>query len=246
MHTCSLFRKLDIVRGDMADYEQLACHHYRAGRPTGIKAIFALRPRKPFGSLGKRALGVIVYTMPSARAELRNVATNNLFKGFDRQTQLALINGNIRCISRVIIDPRLRGIGLATRLVRSTMPRMHVPIVEALGVMPKANPFFEKAGMKGFLPRVRLEHIELMEAFSLAGIDDNDLIDPEAVQGKLDALSPSATEFMEIRFRQFLKSHGGRRNMPHGIDRTRYVLAKLTERPAYHIWFHPDLEMNLP
>jgi hypothetical protein len=31
-----------------------------------------------------------------------------------------------------------------------------------------------------------------------------------------------------------------------GIDRTRFILSKLTERPAYHIWFHPTMEINLP
>ena len=31
-----------------------------------------------------------------------------------------------------------------------------------------------------------------------------------------------------------------------GIERTRYILSKLTERPAYHIWFHPTLEVTLP
>jgi hypothetical protein len=246
MHTCSLDSNIEIAAGDLGDYEQLACYHYRADRPAGIKAIFTLRPRKPLGSLCRKAVGVIVYTMPLPCVDLRNLATNNLLKGFDRQTQLALINRNIRCLSRVIIEPRLRGIGLATRLVRETMPRMNVPIVEAVGVMPLVNPFLERAGMRVFMPRVRLEHVELVEALGLAGIEDNELIDPEAVQTKLDALSPSAAEFIEIRVRQFLKSHRSRRAMPPGVERTRYLLGKLTERPAYHVWFHPSLEVSLP
>jgi hypothetical protein len=246
MQTCSLCDKLEIVCGDMADYRQLAPYHYRDGRPGGIKAIFTLRPRKPLKSLGMKPVGVIVYTMPVPNVELRSVATNNLFQGFDRQTQLAIINVNIRCISRVIIEPRLRGIGLATRLVRETMPRMQAPIIEAVGVMPLANPFFEKAGMKVFMPSVRLAHVELVEALSLAGIEDAELLDAEAVQSKLDALSPSGMQFVEIRIQQFLNSHGRRRTMPPGIDRTRFMLSKLTERPAYHIWFHPTLEISLP
>jgi hypothetical protein len=246
MQTCSLCDKLEIVCGDMADYRQLAPYHYRDGRPTGIKAIFALRPRKPLSSLGRKAAGVIVYTMPVPNVELRSTATNNLFRGFDRQTQLAIINRNVRCISRVIIEPRLRGIGLATRLVRDTMPRMQVPIIEAIGVMPLVNPFFERAGMKVLMPSVRLEHVELVEALSLAGIEDAELLDPDAAQRRLDALSPSGLQFVEIRIQQFLKSHGRRRTMLPGIDRTRFILSKLTEQPAYHIWFHPTMEINLP
>jgi hypothetical protein len=246
MQTCSLCNTFEIVCGEMADYRRLASYHYRDGRPSGVKAIFALRPRKPLGSLGRKPVGVIVYTMPVPNVELRSAATQNLFKGFDRQTQLAIINMSIRCISRVILEPRLRGIGLATRLVRETMPRMQAPIIEAVGIMPLANPFFEKAGMKAFKPSVRLEQVELAEALSLAGIEDAELLDPQAVQRKLDALSPSGLQFVEIRIQQFLKCHGRRRLMPPGIDRTRFILGKLAERPAYHIWFHPTLEVNLP
>jgi hypothetical protein len=246
MHACSLSNKLKIVPGDLADYKHLACYHYRGGLPVGVKAVFTVRPKAPIGSFHKKPVGVIVYAMPVPRVELRNVATSNIFKGLDRQTQLALINRNIRCISRVVIEPRFRGIGLAARLVRETMPRMDVPIIEAAGVMPLVNPFLEHAGMKVFAPRLRLEHVELIEALSIIGIEENELIDPEGVQKKLDALPESAADFTETRVQQFLKSHGKRRTMPPGIERTRYILSKLTERPAYHIWFHPTLEVTLP
>lgn len=246
MHVCTLHRKLEIVPGDLADYKQLACYHYRGDQPVGVKAVFIVRPRGAIGSLHGRPAGVIVYTMPVPRMELRNAATGNIFKGLDRQTQLALINRNVRCISRVVIEPRLRGIGLATRLVRETMPQAGVPIVEAVGVMPLANPFLERAGMQAFTPGPRLEHVALVEALSIAGIEENELVDPASVQKKLDALPGSVADFVETCVQRFLNSHGKRRTMPPGIERTRYLLSKLTERPAYHIWFHPTLEVTLP
>lgn len=246
MNVCSLHNKLEIVAGDWADYKYLACHHYRDTRPVGVKAIFSIKPGRRLHVPGGKAMGVIVYAMPVPRMEQRNAATGDIFKGFDRQTQLGLINRNIRCISRVIIEPRLRGIGLATRLVRETMPRMNVPIIEALGVMPLVNPFLEKAGMKAFAPRIRPEQVALIEAFSVIGIEEDGLIDSETVQHKLEALCPSALGFIETRVQQFLKSHGCRRSMPPGIERTRYILSKLAERPVYHIWFHPTLEATLP
>jgi hypothetical protein len=246
MRTCSLHSRLEIVAGDWADYKRLACYHYRDEQPAGVKAIFSVKAGRRLHSPDGKAMGVIVYTMPVPRMELRNAATGDIFKGFDRQTQLALINRNVRCISRVIIEPRLRGIGLATRLVRETMPLVNVPIVEALGVMPLVNPFLEKAGMKAFAPRIRSEQVELIEAFSVIGIEENDLVDAQTVQHKLDALSPSAVAFLEAHVQQFLRSQGRRRSMLPGIERTRYILGKLAERPAYHIWFHPTLEVSLP
>ena len=246
MSTCSLLRKLDIVPGEMGDYKALAAYHYRDESPVAVKAVFALKPKRQDRLLRSTPAGVIVYCAPNPRVELRTVATNGAFADLDRHTQLALINANIRCIARLIIEPRFRGIGLATRLVRETMPRMNTPIIEALGVMPQVNPFLERAGMQAFAPRTPVAHVQLIEAFSTVGIEADQLIDPDGVQEQLDALETTAVNFLEDRIAQFLKSHGTRRTLPPGPERTRYILSRLTHRPAYYIWFHPNLEVSMP
>ena len=129
---CSVTKKMQIVRSGLDDYKKLARYHYRDSRLTAYAAVFAMRS-------GSETIGVIVYTMPSAALELRNIATGNAFVGLGRATQLSLINKNIRCIGRVIIEPRFRGLGLAGRLVRETMPQVNVPIVEALAVMARSS-----------------------------------------------------------------------------------------------------------
>ncbi len=245
MHTCSIEKELEIVPGGMGDYEQLAAYHYRGERPVAVKAVYVLRSRRPLGSLGRRPAGVIVYTMPNPRVELRTVATGGRFAGFDRHTELELLNRSVRCIARVIVEPRLRGIGLAGRLVRETMPWLEVPIVEALGVMPLVNPFLERAGMKAFEPRVPVEHVKLIEALSVVQVRESDLVSPEAVQARLDDLTDVRKVFIERYIAEFLKSHGTRRTMPPGIERTRYILGRLTHRPAYYLWFNPRFESAL-
>ena len=239
MHACSIHHKLEIVRGDMSDYKRLAPYHYRDEKPVAVKAVFTLTPKRAHGMLGSGPAGVIVYCAPNPRVELRTIATNGAFANLDRQTQLALLNANIRCIARVIIEPRFRSIGLATRLVRETMPMLNVPIIEALGVMGQVNPFLERAGMQAFAPRTPLAHVQLVEAFSTVGIEADQLVDSIAVQKKIDALAWPAVDFLETRIEQFLKSHTTRRTMPAGAERTRYILNKLTHRPAYYIWFNP-------
>jgi predicted GNAT family N-acyltransferase len=72
---------------------------------------------------------------------------NQMARISGKKTRLSLINKNVVCITRVIIDPRFRGLGLASRLVRETMGQMGRPIVESAAVMGHVNPFFEKAGM---------------------------------------------------------------------------------------------------
>lgn len=244
--TCSIHRDLEVTVGSMEDYRDLSHYHYRDGRPACVKAVFVLRPRRPLGSFGRRSAGVVVYTMPNPRVAMRTVATGGLLAGLDRQTGLTLLNRNVRCIARLIIEPRFRGVGLAGRLVRETMPRMNVPMIEALGVMPLVNPFLERAGMKAFQPKVPVEHVELIEALSAVGIEEDMLVDPHEVHVRLERLESRKAAFVEQYVRLFLRSHGTRRNMPHSIERTRYVLARLTHRPAYYTWFHPDLEVTTP
>jgi len=241
MHTCSIHKELEIVPGDLSDYRALAMYHYRDGSPGVVKAVYTIRAKRALGVPGRRPAGVIVYTMPNPRIELRTRATNGVFEGWDRQTGLQLLNRYIRCLARVVVEPRFRGVGLAVRLVRATMPRLNVPIIEALGVMPRVNPFLERAGLQCFEPRVPVEHVELLEAFSAVGMEEDDLIDPARVQQGLERLGAAAREFLEARIRRFLKSHGTRRTMPAGLERTRYILGRLTHRPAYYIWFNPLL-----
>ena len=268
---CSVVKKLQIVPGCLDDYNKLAGYHYRSSRLGPYAAIFKLvvsraepleienrklvvSEKKACPERSRRVepskvpIGVIVYTMPSPGLELRNIATNNLFAGFDRSTRLSLVNKNVRCISRVIIEPRFRGLGLASRLVRETMPKMNVAIVEAMAVMGLVNPFFEKAGMTAFRGKMPARCVRLIEAFSMVGIEKKQLIDTKKVQHALEQApyrsgtgqaQPSEAEFIELEIKRFLQSYGKRRYMPPGPERTRFVLSKLTERPVYYIWFNP-------
>jgi hypothetical protein len=234
MQNCSVCESLQIIPGCLDDYRQLARYHYLGSHPGPASAIFVLsRPGCD------TPVGVIVYSNAPAVLELRNIATNNVFAGLDRSMQLELINANIRRISRVIIEPRFRGLGLASRLVRRTMPLVNVPIVEAVAVMGWINPFFERAGMKAYKAKPSAAGVQFIEALSIIGIEQAELIDPHQVQQKLERLGDCEARFIEREIRHFLKSHGRRRDMPPGLERTRYFLTKLTARPVYYIWFNP-------
>ena len=234
MPSCSVCENLQITPGCLDDYKRLARYHYLGSQTGPASAIFTLNR-----SGGKTPVGVIVYSNAPAVLELRNIATGHVFAGLDRSTQLELINANIRRISRLVIEPRFRSLDLASRLVRETMPLVNVPIVEALAVMGWVNPFFERAGMKAYKAKPSAAGVQFVEALSFIGIEQAELIDPELVQQKLEKLGDSHGRFIERQIRHFLKSHGRRRDMPPGLERTRYILTKLTSRPVYYIWFNP-------
>jgi hypothetical protein len=205
--------------------------------------MFALKSAQS-DRLRRQTVGIIVYKMPTPGAELRNLATGGLFTGLDRSTQLVLLNKNVRCINRVIIDPRYRSLGLASRLVRETMPKINVPIIEAMAVMGLVNPFLEKAGMKAFTAKIQARCVRLVEALSMVGIERQELIDPQKVQRQLDRLPAAIAEFIELEIYRFLQSYGSHRYSRAGLERTRYILGKLTARPVYYIWFNPKLKLR--
>jgi ABC-type ATPase with predicted acetyltransferase domain len=62
--------------------------------------------------------------------------------------RIAFVNGNVRTISRVIVHPQFRGVGLASRLVRRICEDCPTRWVEAYAVMGRVHPFFERAGMR--------------------------------------------------------------------------------------------------
>ena len=246
---CSAASHLQIVPAGANEYGTLSQYHYRGGRLGPYKAMYALVDTHPIRSRfskGRVTVGIIVYSMPSPNLALRNVATDGLFAQFgDRKGQLQLVNENIRCISRVIIDPRYRGLSLASYLVRETLARLDVPIVEALAVMGQVNPFFEKAGMKKFTAKLSMHCAKLSEALGMVGIDEPHFTDPRGVHEKLMCLPSAHRDFIEKQFNDFLQAYGKRRNMAEGIDRTSFVLGKLSSRPAYYIWRNPQIPLTI-
>lgn len=244
---CTVTKHLEIVRAGLAEYNYLSKFHYREAGSCPHAAIYAMKDTHPGRGRFAPVVGVIVYTMPAPHLELRNIATGGLFCGFgDRRLQLQMANKHIRCISRVIIEPRYRGLGLASRLVAETMGKLDMPIIEAMAVMGTVHPFFERAGMKRYQAKPAVRTAQLVEALGMVGISERELIDPRAVQDKIDSLSGRRAEFIERQIRKFLQSYGKRRQMEPGIERTRYVLSRLTARPVYYIWFNPDKEFAVP
>jgi ABC-type transport system involved in cytochrome c biogenesis ATPase subunit/GNAT superfamily N-acetyltransferase len=128
---CSLTRQMHIEPGTTADYKSLSQFHYRTSRLPP--------PRKTFTLKRKDELcAVIVYGYPSPVMFGRS----KVWKGNIKQLQQ-----EISLISRVIVHPKYRSIGLGIKIVKETLPQAGTPCVEAVAVMAKYNPFFEKAGM---------------------------------------------------------------------------------------------------
>lgn len=142
---CSLMKEIIMEPGDISDYEALSGFHYRGRKPPCIAKIYRAKR-------GEELCGVIVYVSAITHPLLRGrhmvfPQLLEIYRSGGLKSLVQVVKRNILRIARVIVYPKYRGIGLGTRLVRETMPLTGYPVIEALAVMARYNPFFEHAGL---------------------------------------------------------------------------------------------------
>jgi GNAT superfamily N-acetyltransferase len=89
---------------------------------------------------GDELCGVIVYAYPP-------IACFGRKQVFPKMS-IREMNKKLCTISRVVVHPKYRTIGLGSKLIRETLSLAGTPCVELIAVMAKYNPFAEKAGMQ--------------------------------------------------------------------------------------------------
>jgi predicted ABC-type transport system involved in lysophospholipase L1 biosynthesis ATPase subunit/GNAT superfamily N-acetyltransferase len=131
---CTVAREVSLREGSREDYRRLGHLHYRdAGLPVP-REIYAMER-------GDELVGVIVYSYPPVRAAGRRRAVGYV-------PDLEELNRDWAVISRVIVHPKYRTIGLGSRLVRESLRVQGCGHVELIAVMAQYNPFAERAGMR--------------------------------------------------------------------------------------------------
>lgn len=163
-----------IAEGDLSDLDALAPLHYRPGHPATIVRVLVARVD------GTRA-GVLAISMPVLNASWRCAAWGPRYSTGDRARDAARINRELRCISRVIVDPAFRSLGVARALVRHYLRGPMTQRTEALAAMGHAAPFFEAAGMRAYHLPPPARHVRLLDAFAHLGIDPWRLTTPALV-----------------------------------------------------------------
>ena len=153
---CSLVQEMHVEQGSLQDYKALSQFHYRAGHCPAPRKIFALKRREEI-------CGVIVYSFPSPMTFGRS----KVWKGNLHQLQTELST-----ISRVVIHPKYRSIGLGVKLVNETLCKVGTACVEAIAVMARYNPFFEMAGMRKVAESKLNVHVaSALEKLEVLGFD---------------------------------------------------------------------------
>ncbi|GAB5497497.1 MAG: hypothetical protein Phyf2KO_25770 [Phycisphaerales bacterium] len=135
----------DIVlsEGTKSDYHALARMHYRTKSPATIERTLIAKCQRT-----NELAGVLVTSRPTLNAAWRQIAWPGVFDRSTKSERARRINDELRTISRVIIDPRFRGLGIAKKLVRTYLDNPDTRCTEAVAAMGAISPFFERAGMR--------------------------------------------------------------------------------------------------
>ncbi|MBN1245516.1 DUF2075 domain-containing protein [Candidatus Bathyarchaeota archaeon] len=183
---CTLTRQMHTEQATFKDYKTLSQFHYRTGHCPPPRKTFTLKRKR-------ETCGAIVYSYPPPACFGRS----KVWKGTLQQLQR-----EVSVISRVVVHPKYRSIGLGAKLVGETLAQAGTPYVETVAVMARYNPFFEKAGMQQITKSNPSPHVTTaLERLSKLGFDCALLADAqygehvvsevgcEAVSAVLEALS---------------------------------------------------------
>jgi len=221
---CSLIKEMQITEGTFDDWRRLAGFHYRSHKIAGPRKIFCLKR-------GDELCGVIVYCYPPPACFGRRLVLPKM--------SMKELNEKLSIISRVVVHPKYRTIGLGVKLVRETLPSAGTPYAEMPAVMARYNPFAERAGMRKIAEQPPpKEALRIAETLQHLGFNIQLLGSQKYVLNRLQTLSDedlakvreafiknSHTRFMKYFF--FHIPYG--RKQPYAEEITKASLDKLAQ-----------------
>ena len=246
--------RLRLRAGTRADYAALAEYHYRAKKPATAMRVLVLedtggeRCGERFAALHGRSwqskesgdvVAVLIESLPSLSCRMRDAALDQRFGSHLEPAERAvLLNDEVRCISRVVVDPRWRGLGLAVRLVREALATATTPVTEALAAMGKVHPFFERAGMTAYPRPTHDFDARLVEAFASAGFERSCFLDPDALWRCVSQLPQAQALWLRRELRQWFRKNAGRGAVfdEDPLVQLRAVRERLGLEPVYYAW----------
>lgn len=168
--------------------------HYRSGAPaTTVRTLVARETRTD------TIAGALSVSMPTLNAPWRDLAWPARYRTGDKRLDAHRLNDEVRCISRVIVDPRFRGLGVARRLVHAYLHDPLTPHTEAGAAMGLASPFFERAGMHAYRVPPSNRSTRLLDALAHIGLEHLDLATPAHAWRRINAHGNACFVARELR-----------------------------------------------
>jgi ABC-type ATPase with predicted acetyltransferase domain len=174
---CSLIKEMRVEVGTREDWLKLAVFHYRGHNTSVARRFFRLMR-------GNELCGVIVYCYPSPSCFGRRLVLPKM--------TMTEVNAQISLISRLVVHPKYRTVGLGAKLIHDTLPLAGTQYVELIAVMPKYSPFAEKAGMQKIAVQKSVKSVAKISGLLVTlGFDLQFLGSKTYIKEVLEGLDPS-------------------------------------------------------
>ena len=128
---------LDITEGAAKDWPHFAGWHYRGGRLGPVRRVLLLWH-------GDEAIGICVFGYGPLASPPRRKLFN--LPGRISAAGAARVNRNFAAVTRLVIDPRYRGAGIAARFLRTACELTPWRWIELVSEMAAVVPFCQAAG----------------------------------------------------------------------------------------------------
>lgn len=236
---------LEVAKATMADYHALERYHYCPGKMVCPTGLYKIRARYPHSKALPNPLAVIVYRMPFSQLRARTKPTDGFFNKPEKLgDRLKLLGENVRYIARVIVDPRFRRLGIATKLIKETLSLQGVPLIEAITPIDWTNRMFVKAGFTLYRNPAPVWYRKMMGGIKKIGLEPDFKLLPETLQHRINSLTRAQTKHFNWQIHDFMYHFRHRADMSQGIERTRFILSKIPYPEAYLIWKNPELPLT--
>jgi len=165
--------------GTLDDYHALKQHHYISRDPASIVRVDRAMRRCPVTDALVLA-GVLVVAYPTLNSSWRDRAWPGRYTTSDKSANAKRVNKEIRRLARIIVDPRSRGMGIASTLVRNYLVAPLTDATEACAAMGSTNPFFKHAGMIEYPIPLHPTDLRLLDALTHLDMTPHTLLDQSA------------------------------------------------------------------
>jgi ABC-type transport system involved in cytochrome c biogenesis ATPase subunit/GNAT superfamily N-acetyltransferase len=186
---CSLIKEIRVEEGSMTDWRALAGFHYRSHNVPPPRKIFVLKR-------GQEVCGVIVYSYPAVTCFGRRLMLPKM--------GMKELNAQLSNISRIVVHPKYRTIGLGSKLIMDTLGLAGTEYIEMSAVMAKYNPFAEKAGMvRVVMQQPPKEAMKVLQVLEKLGFNRELLGSSRHVSETLEGLSTIQVAELKNTFSRF-------------------------------------------
>lgn len=236
-----IINRLQIVEGLKSDYDALARYHYEPALSFPPTKVYKVIGRPPYEKHFPDPVSVLVLIQPFPNIKARTKATAGFFHQYDNaKDNLHLLNQYVLYLARLITDPRYLRKSIGTMLLKETLQRLTIPIVETLTPIDFTNRMYTKAGFEIYYTPASPNYVRLMNAFRHVGLDICETTSRMLIDMRLDMMPPTMRQFIEKEIKLFLAGLRNADRFEPGPERTKYILSKIPPPQCYLIWFNPQ------